>query len=80
MILYPRLLWSSDGVEVTVSSAEEEAEKLANGYRVTAAPPSDDAPYEGPTFGAPDEGTGDEPTEGPADDETHEKKPKRKKA
>ncbi len=59
--------------------AEEEAEKLSNGYRVTAAPPSYDAPYEGPTFGAPDDGTGDEPTEGAADDETHEKKPKRKK-
>lgn len=75
-------------MEVTVYSAEEEAEKLEQGYRLTAEAPAAvvqaDAPAEDcgcdpPTFGAADDGTGEGPTEGPADDQTHEKKPKRKK-
>jgi len=91
---YPRLMWSPDGVEITVPTAEVEAEKRAEGYRVTAELPlavvqADPAPEtvvfdaqesDPPTFGASDDGTGEGPTEGAADDDTHEKKPKRKKA
>jgi len=87
---YRRLLWSSDGVEVTVCSEAEESEKVAQGYRLTADPESDADPFDPgyifdpqesdpPTFGSADDGTGEGPTEGPSDDETHAKKPKRKK-
>ena len=87
---YPRLMWSPDGVEITVPTAEVEAEKRAEGYRVTAAEPlADPAPEtvvfdpqesDPLTFGAADDGTGEGPTEGASDDDTHEKKSKRKKA
>ena len=87
-----RLLWSPEGVEITVCSEAEEAEKIAQGYRLTAEASTDSAadpfdpgyifdPQESdpPTFGAADDGSGEGPTEGPSDDATHEKKPKRKK-
>lgn len=63
---FPKLLWSADGVEVTVQDQIEQDAKLADGYRLTAAveapvvsePPAEvpapepDEP-EGPTFGGP---------------------------
>ncbi len=33
--LYPALMWSKDGTEVTVGSEAEEAAKTAEGYRLT---------------------------------------------
>lgn len=33
---YPKLLWTPDGVEVTVQSPDEEAARVAEGYRRTA--------------------------------------------
>ena len=58
---YPKLLWSADGQEVTVKDADEEAAKLAEGYRVTAAPVAVSEPTpeldNKPTFGAADDPT-----------------------
>lgn len=33
---FPKLMWSADGVEVRVTSCEEQEAKLAEGYRLTA--------------------------------------------
>ncbi len=47
MSLYPRLMWRTDGGEITVMSAEEFDEKLASGeYRAIRDQVLDDEPVE----------------------------------
>lgn len=82
MSLYPRLLWSPDGVEITVQTAEDEAARVAEGYHLLPPPWPEAEPVvteDAPTFGAADDGTGEGPTEGPPDDETHAKPTRKKK-
>ncbi len=55
MALYPRLMWRTDGGEITVASAEEFDAKLATGeYRHTREPvEAEPAPGEVPDDDAP---------------------------
>jgi hypothetical protein len=82
-----KLMWSPEGIEITVQTDEEEAEKKSAGYLNYApgTPPpvvvEGDLPSESepPTYGAADDDTGEGPTEGAADDENYVKKNKKKK-
>ena len=64
-VVYPRLLWSPDGVEITVKDADEQAAKEAEGYRLTQELPAEvpepepepKPEDEGPTFGPPHDDT-----------------------
>ncbi len=83
---YPKLMFRG-GEEITVGGAAEEAERKAEGFHAvgetfaldTGETVAASESVEPPTFGPPDDGTGDEPTEGPRDDDTHAKRSKKKK-
>ena len=78
---YPKLMFKG-GQEITVGGAAEEAEKAAEGFHAageTFALDDGKTVEAPPTFGAADDGTGDEPTEGPPDDQAHVKRSKKKK-
>lgn len=76
MSTYPKLMWSPLGVEVTVQSAGEQAEKEAEGYRETPEKPAPIEPVpdvlDDPDGVPPADPDNDPPTFGPADDGTGE--------
>lgn len=82
MSLYPKLMTRA-GAELTVHGASEQGDREAEGWTAcdgsvvteAVAPMEDSAP----TYGAAEDGTGDGPTEGPAHDDTHVKRSRKKK-
>jgi hypothetical protein len=80
---YPKLMFRGSD-EITVCGAAEEAERKAAGFHAvgetfaldTGETVEPDPPQ---TFGSADDGPGDEPTEGPPDDQTHAKRSRKKK-
>ena len=83
---YPKLM-TRGAEEITVGGTAEQGDREADGWRavdvsVVLASVTPVAPEEAPvppTFGAPDDGTGEGPTEGPSHDDTHVKRGSHKK-
>jgi hypothetical protein len=76
---YPKLLWTKDGAEITVQSAQEESDKRAEGAyghgeaAVGAAVVEPGVPEQSPDADN-DADFDNDPTFGPPGDDTHAKK------
>jgi hypothetical protein len=81
---YPKIMCRASGEEITVFGRVEQGEREADGWKamdgsivsgVDTIDPPEDAAFVAPT----DSDERDEPTFGPADDQTHAKRSRKKK-
>ncbi len=80
LVLYPRLMWSPGGVEVTAADVDAEVKYLAEGYRLTPEAPAVEAVEEAVLEVPPADPENEPPTFGAADDDTFAEADKPKKA